>query len=123
VFLLGSEKVSCSSFIAEFLSPRVSRLRVADRTAQEFSLDVPDAKSVFSAFLCLGEDSPFHVTERNRKLLQCICRPLGNVELLDSLSRPIECELSVSNVSGRLRALSEVDANSDEELDFVASHK
>jgi hypothetical protein len=122
VFMIGKETFSCPSFIAEFLSPKVSRLRAADPTVQEFSIDIPDSGPVFCDILSLGKGSSVEVTEMNRKLLESICCSLGNVEFLNSIFHSFEGELKICNVSDRLRILSEIEVNCEEELEFAASH-
>jgi hypothetical protein len=122
VFIIGDQKVSCPSFIAEFLSPRISLFRSADPTVQEFVVDVSDGAMIFSEFVCLAEGSPFQVTESNFRLLGSICCKLGNTELLNSIFDTFEGELNISNIADRLRMLSEADGHYEEELNFAASH-
>lgn len=121
-FIVGKERFFCPSFIADFLSPNISRLHAADATIQEFVIDIPDVSLIFSEFLSLSEGSSIQVTESNYKHLGSICCKLGNVELLNSIFHRFEGELTISNVSERLKALSEIDGNYEEELDFAASH-
>jgi hypothetical protein len=53
-FFVGGTSHCCDSLIAEFLSPRISRLRSTDSTIFEFCADTPDPRGYFARVLALG---------------------------------------------------------------------
>jgi hypothetical protein len=54
-FIVGDERYSCPSFVAEFLSPRVTSLRSQDITIDEFSIETEDPGHHFGTLLSLAE--------------------------------------------------------------------
>jgi hypothetical protein len=121
-FLISGRKFVCPSFIAEFLSPRVSRMRTTDSTIQEFAIDVDDPTNEFSKVFGLGEGLDMVVTNSNRNVVKSICSKLGNRELLESISDIFEKELNSDNVLARLMFLTDNDLVCETEVDFASSH-
>jgi hypothetical protein len=56
-FIVGDERYGCPSFVAEFLSPRVSLLRSQDITIQEFSVNTEDPNHYFEHLISLRSTS------------------------------------------------------------------
>jgi hypothetical protein len=121
-FIVGSERYRCPSFIAEFLSPRISHLRSIDPTLNEFLIDCEDSDGAFSHILVSGEGLIVRVTESNQEVLRRFCTELRNSELFGSIFHAFEKELSVKCVISRLSF--RCDAESDCELDqkFASAH-
>jgi hypothetical protein len=53
-FIVGDERHSCPSFVAEFLSPRVTSLRSQDITIDEFSIETADPGHQFENLLSIA---------------------------------------------------------------------
>jgi hypothetical protein len=52
-FIVGDHRYRCRSSVAQFLSPRVSRLQSVDATISELKLEVDDGDDLFgSAISC-----------------------------------------------------------------------
>jgi hypothetical protein len=46
-FFVGNNFYACPSFVADFLSPQISKLRSADPTIHEFIIQTPDPHDHF----------------------------------------------------------------------------
>jgi hypothetical protein len=121
-FYVGSKTYECPTFMAEFLSPRVSQHRYSDPTIRTFHVHINDPDSVFAAFLSLGDGSILNVNEGNREALEWLCCELGNVELLHSISDQFDGDLTIENVVERLRFLIACECESTREIEFAAQH-
>jgi hypothetical protein len=121
-FIVQNECYHCPSFIAEFLSPHISRLRSNDPTLQQYEIDASDPTHEFSSLLALGHGTPLTITKSNQALLEKFCGCLRNRELYNSIVHAFESELSCENVISRLNFLSETECDFSEELEFASSH-
>jgi hypothetical protein len=65
-FVVGQSRHRCPSFVADFLSPRISALHAADCTLNEFRISTEDAENSFASFLSLGRGLGVSVTSSNR---------------------------------------------------------
>jgi hypothetical protein len=101
-FIVAHKLFPCPSFVAEFLSPRVSRLRPIDPTIHEFIFDVDDPVNTFSDYLRLGESLPLNMTFRHQDVLQSISSKLGNHELLNCIFHAFDDGVNCRNVLSRL---------------------
>jgi hypothetical protein len=105
-FIVGGLEYRCPCFLADFLSPRVARLRSNDPTIREFTIDVSDPNSEFSSLFSILSGSPFILQRSALDFFLKIARELSNVELFKSLSA-IRGDDSV-NLVEELRFLSEI---------------
>jgi hypothetical protein len=53
-FIVGDERYDCPSFVAEFLSPRITTLRSQDITIDEFTVNTEDPNHYFGTLLSIG---------------------------------------------------------------------
>lgn len=60
-FVVGDEKYNCSPIIAEFLSPKISRLREADPSVCCYIVNTKDSSSKFKDFLELSFSSELQI--------------------------------------------------------------
>jgi hypothetical protein len=121
-FVFGGKRYGCPSFIAEFLSPRISRLRSIDATVCEFIIEDDDSAHDFADILSLASGASLSVTDATYKFIKTICIKLWNREVFDILSNAFEGDLSSSNVLSRLQLLTEMEQNCENELEFCSSH-
>jgi hypothetical protein len=121
-FIVAEKQFLCPSFIAEFLSPKISRRRKSDPTLTEFIIDIDDPSDDFSKVLSLGSGLPLQRYELNQEVMTKICCQLGNQELLDAIVPTFHDDLTCHNVLNRLLFLAENHMNYEAELDFAALH-
>jgi hypothetical protein len=121
-FLVNRKRYCCPSFIAEFLSPRVSRLRSVDPTFCEFVIDDEDSEDLFLNILSLASGTSLTITEVTYDSVKCICSKLWNRELFDLISPAFEGDLSSANIISRLTFLTEMQQGCESELAFGSSH-
>jgi hypothetical protein len=123
-FSVVGRSFECPSFIAEFISPTVSRLRRLDPTLAEFVIEIddPSGSLFFEKILSLARGCPLDITELPLKDVGRICHQLGNQELLKSILSSIHSVLTCDNVVDVLQVLAAGEMNREDELDFAASH-
>jgi hypothetical protein len=81
-FIVGEEHSPRSLFAAEFISPKVSRLRQADRTIPVYRLKTPDRHDHFSDLLLFGECHRIAIKPDGLKFIADAAPELENSELL-----------------------------------------
>jgi hypothetical protein len=121
-FVVGPQRYQCPTFVAEFLSPRISESRLIDVTVHELSIPVDDSGGVFGQVLSLGRGCDVPVTHENCDVIERICCELGNSELFEILFPELDAEQSIENVLHRLAFLSSMKCNVSGEIDFISSH-
>jgi hypothetical protein len=82
-FIVGDERYDCPSFVAEFLSPRITTLRSQDITIQEFSLNTADPNHYFGALLSLGFGREISLSENQLSFVRSVSGELHNYELFE----------------------------------------
>jgi hypothetical protein len=121
-FVAGPTRLSCPSFVAEFLSPRICCLRWSDPTISEFVLHTPDRCGGFAAFLAIGQGMSLSVTSQNIDFLKSICHELENGDLASQLQSADKFELTIENAIERLKWLEFVLSDNSREVEFIATH-
>jgi hypothetical protein len=84
-FIVGELEYRCPCFLADFLSPRVARLRLNDPTIREFVIDVRDPNRDFSSLFAVLNGSPLVLKTSALDFFFAIARKLSNGELFNSL--------------------------------------
>jgi hypothetical protein len=121
-FIVGDKRYPCPSFVAEFLSPRVSSLRSADITIDEFSIETADPDYQFGPLLSIGFGREVSFSDNDMKFARSVFRELQNSELFESTFKREEGEISEDALKARLELLSGPDAIADWAAEAVASH-
>jgi hypothetical protein len=121
-FVVGSEHYHCASYVAEFLSPRVSEMRSVDCTQNELKINIKDPDCIFKEFLSLGTGREVSIDCENRGIFASIFAELWNWELYDLQFREFEGGLTADNVVNRFLLLRKGHAPSSPELEFISSH-
>jgi hypothetical protein len=75
-FIVGTDYYFCPWFVADFISPRVSRLHATDPTLNQFLIETIDPDHHFNDFISLGSGSEISVTDVNRSFLISVSREL-----------------------------------------------
>jgi hypothetical protein len=125
-FIVGKMDYFCPSFIAEFLSPRVSHLRQSDRTIQELQIETGDPNGYFPRFLSLGFGfgMDVQINSAEETFLCSICAELWNTEVPDLVFTKSDLEFDRRYYVSRLNLMSQQREASEPVLDFtmIASH-
>jgi hypothetical protein len=121
-FIVGDKRYPCPSFVAEFLSPRVSSLRSQDITIDEFSIETADPGHQFGILLSIGFGRAVSLTREAMGFVRSVCGELWNSELFDKTLNHDEDEISGEELKARLDFLSGVDGSRDWDISAVASH-
>jgi hypothetical protein len=121
-FRVGGRSHSCSSFVAEFLSPKISQLRAADLTIDSFQVCAEDKSGMFEQVLSLGRGDELVVNQSNQDFLIEVFKQLRNSELYFMTSGDLDSGLTVTNVADQLKMKRSLNANVSNELDFIASN-
>jgi hypothetical protein len=119
-FVVDGRVYHVSSFLADFLSPKIARVHHNDPTFDRYVIvDVKDPGGCFEAFLSLAHGCEIEVNERNRSFLADVSKDLENRELHVQVAFG---ELSLGNVHKRVRMKEDYELNADEEIKFLAAH-
>jgi hypothetical protein len=121
-FIVGDERYYCPSFVAEFLSPRVSSLRSQDITIDEFSIDTADPDHHFEWVLSIGFGREVSFGESDLSFVRSVCGNLSNSELFEKTLKHEEGHITEAGLKARIEFLSGVDGSGDFDVSVVASH-
>jgi hypothetical protein len=121
-FLVGTSSYCCPSFVADFLSPHISKLRSVDPTIHEFVIETADPHDDFLSFLALGAGYTVLVNFNNATFFGSLCRELANVVILQLISHSSHESLNCRTVIDQLLLLCELCGNCETEVAFCASH-
>jgi hypothetical protein len=81
VFVVEGKGYKCPSFIAEFLSTRVSLCHSIDPSITDYIVETPDSNDQFKLFMSLGSGSAIPVTRANLDFFLSLSREFGNANL------------------------------------------
>jgi hypothetical protein len=127
VFVIGSQRYPCPSFLAEFLSERVTASRFHDPTLDSFHINVdpdhPIPQESFADFIRLGSGEEISIDSSNRTHIVSICRSVGNSELSELILSGLEVS-SKSNpfvmAFERFCVKLEFEIDASDEINFLA---
>jgi hypothetical protein len=124
-FLVGGESAKCSTLVADFLSPKIARMRVADPTINYFELETKCSSAQFEQFLSLASGAPIPETGPNVECFFFLSHELGNQELLSHLcptDKSTKAPLTPANVLSVLHFNEHLELDCEREISFLASH-
>jgi hypothetical protein len=121
-FIVGDGRYSCPSFVAEFLSPRITSLRSQDITINEFSIETEDPHHYFGIILSLAFGREVSLSGSEMKFIRSVCEELWNSELFAATLKEGEGEISEDELRARIASLSGADGRCDWNIAVVASH-
>jgi hypothetical protein len=119
-FRVGSRLYRCSSVIAEFLSPKIAKLRMLDPTIKSMQINTEDGGVRFCSGVSLGFGDEFVIDSSTRALFIDIFSELENWELCSLALR--EGELTVENVLEGLKVKRSMNIDESNEIKFIATH-
>jgi hypothetical protein len=85
-FLVGDARSPCPAIVAQFLSPKVTKLLMCDPTLEEYHLSTPDDKRLFERLLSLAAGYEIMISSSNAMALLPFANELENEELAELLS-------------------------------------
>jgi hypothetical protein len=121
-FIVGTERYSCPSFVAEFISPRIASLRSQDVTIDEFSIETEDPGHHFGNLLSIGFGREVSFPETELAFLWSVGAELWNSELFAKTLKDKEQEITEEELKARLKFLSGVDGRRACDIPALASH-
>jgi hypothetical protein len=119
-FIVGDERYSCPSFVAEFVSPRVSFLRSQDITIGEFSIETADPDHFFRILLSIGFGREVCLSEPDLQFVRRVSGELWNFELFEKTVK--ERSIEGAELRARLDFLSGANGSFDFDIAAIASH-
>jgi hypothetical protein len=121
-FIVGHDRYTCPSFVAEFLSPRITSLRCQDITVDDFSIEAKDSDHQFGTLLSVGYGREVSMSPRAIGFVRSVCAELGNSELFEKTLRQNDGEITVNELKARMALLASVDGSFDCGIRFLSSH-
>jgi hypothetical protein len=121
-FIVGNERYPCPSFVAEFLSPRVSSLRSQDITMDEFSIETADPNHYFGSLLELGFGHEISLTKPELSFVRSVCGELRNSERFEQTLLHEAGQLRDDELKARLDFMSGLEGSCDCDSSIIASH-
>jgi hypothetical protein len=123
-FIVGDERYECPTFIAEFLSPRITTLRSQDITISEFSVHTADPNHYFGTLLSLGFGHEVSFTRNELSFVRSVCGELCNYELFENTLKTEGAfgQIREEELKARFDFLMEAEGNCDRDVPIIASH-
>jgi hypothetical protein len=121
-FILGSSHYQIPSFVADFLSKKISSLHEQDPTFDVYEVITSDPLGLFPKFLSLGRGRKLEIDDSNVEFFSRLSQELENPELLDLITARFSGELNVQTVYQRLIARAAKGEETTEELRFIVEH-
>jgi hypothetical protein len=120
-FVVGSEELSCSRLVADFLSPRVKWSHWVDPTTEMYVIDTVASKSQFESFLALGHGSSLTVDFAEASVYLALAEELGNRELCQAIQSQLSPDLYFSKILGQAVDPTFLDMQSESSISLLAS--
>jgi hypothetical protein len=121
-FIVGGRRYLCPSFVAEFVSPRVSSLRSVDITIDELSLETQDPDHQFGLVLSIGFGREVVLSEREIRFVRSVCGELWNSELFELTFSHEKGKSQGEDLKAGLSLLSGDGDNFEWKIPIIASH-
>jgi hypothetical protein len=125
-FRVNQISYRCSPFIADFLSPKISRLHEVDSTMNLYIVMTEDPKEKFGDFLEMGNGRTLPISDDDISFFSSLTVELDNCELYEVIDAVIaDCltkELTIESVLPRLQFQKLQGADISDEVDFIAAH-
>jgi hypothetical protein len=121
-FIVGDRHYRCPSSVAQFLSPRVSKLHSIDATISELRLEVEDRDKLFGLVLEAAKGNSIAADSDHRGTFEGTCAALWNSELCEFVCDQQRDDFTMDNVLDRLRFRSANRSDISAELEFFVSH-
>lgn len=126
-FVVGGNPHYCSKILADYISPRISRIHKTDPCFNLLEIPIEDPQNDFKLFITLMHNGFINVEVGKLPFFLSICQSLGNEELFSFLFDQIfnDDETDETNVIERLsfiNFLSDDSLTSADIINFASSH-
>ena len=122
-FLVDGTSYRVNSVLAEFLSPKVCKMRRSDATVSSYELHIRDEHHVFEQIIRIGMGESFALPSDNLECLMNIARNLENTELTNLLVSLVEQrELTVDSVVDVFLQKQVLGLDTEKESQFIANN-
>jgi hypothetical protein len=121
-FEIAGAIYSCPSFIAEFLSPRISNARASDPTVSKYLIQVGDHMHVFKKVLELGMGGKVEFSREEKISLALIALDLENSEIAQIVSDEVSDIISAETVNDRIAIRQALKMDIGAEIEYLASN-
>jgi hypothetical protein len=121
-FFVGHSCWRCPVVIAEFLSPKIARVRQSDATFDHYRIRRHGHAGDFRSFLSLGSGASVEITDDNRFFFWTLATQLENLEIQAMIIENLGDSFTLDNVQDRIRIKDSCELDCDAELRFLASH-
>lgn len=124
-FVVGAKSYSCPCIIAEFLSPKVSQMRLLDPTATKYVVRTKDPKNLFPSLIEMAKGQKVNATNESLSFYITVIKELGNFdEITEILKLVMDVrELNAGNALDQMLLREELTGSmAEKELEFIASH-
>ena len=121
-FIVGGEIFQCNKLLADFISPKVCKMRMLDKTVN--SLEIPISNSIdprlFELIIGLTKGYSIEIAKDERLPLTFLFKELENTEFLNFISNYLD-SLNDSNVISTIKMKSELNLPIDKEISYLSS--
>lgn len=121
-FIVGNKKYPCCSYFAEFVSPKIARMRAEDKTINTFSIDISDPDGYFNLIIKLMKGFEFEANVPESIFLRKVGTILENTEIIKAFSFINTTKLTNQNVVPTFEEKTENGMDTTKEIQYIASH-
>jgi hypothetical protein len=118
-FIVGNDSYSCPRFVADFLSPRASKLHRSDPTVHSIEIETRDRDHYFEQFFWAGFGSSVCVKAERYALFRAFCVGLESSDFYDQLVQQCHGDLTMDNIIDRLTDLDRIGGSLNREVEFA----
>jgi hypothetical protein len=121
-FILGNSRYECAWFIADFLSPKVSRFHSVDPSIEELVIETQITSDCFNKFISNCFTSFCSLSDDERQIFLSLSREFDNVEIYSLLMKEIKSTSTISEFYSKSRTENCFLFGSAEEIEILAQH-
>jgi hypothetical protein len=104
--IVGTIHYHCPWHAACFISPRICQEMLTDGSFCEFHIEIEDPNNLFKIVLSLASGESLSVTSNNRCFYESVFTELGNAEVIVSILKQFDENLTISTVIDKVISLS-----------------
>jgi hypothetical protein len=119
---IGDSHYKCPYYVADFLSPDISRLHTSNPELSEFYIETSDAHGRFEDIISVGSGESLTLYDSERSFFVSIFRELDTSGFIHLILDDSEEPLSISNAIESLRLHYNIALPCDNIVRFVAIH-
>jgi hypothetical protein len=121
-FIVGDTRYDCSRYLADFLSPKLSRFHRDDPLLATYTVRTHDHGGYFRSFLSLVAGQPLVLSGGILPFISELSLELENSELCSLIAASLDTDLSIEDISHRVAARRTLGQLPNAEIEFLASH-